>query len=77
MATSPSKNAGPSHVTKKCHECYTYVPLDAEECPYCKVRLGKVTRSGMARRITDWKAYIAFAIALLFFLVFCRYAFFD
>jgi uncharacterized paraquat-inducible protein A len=77
MAKSSSKDGGPPHVTKKCHECYTYVPLDAEECPYCKVRLGNVTRHGMARRITDWKAYIAFAIALLFFLVFCRYAFFD
>ena len=77
MAKTSSTDDGPGHVTKKCHECYAYVPLDADVCPYCKARLGKVARHGMAERMTDWKAYIAFAIALLIFLIFCRYAFFD
>ena len=77
MVKPSQTNDGTGHVTKKCHECYTYVPLDAEFCPYCKARLGKVTRHGMAERITDWKAYVGFAIALIIFLIFCRYAFFD
>ena len=77
MAKPSSTDDGPKYVTKKCHGCYVYVPLDAEVCPYCKARLGTVSRHGMAKRVTDWKAYVAFAIALLFFLVFCRYAFFD
>lgn len=77
MAKPSSTDDGPKYVTKKCHGCYVYVPLDAEVCPYCKARLGTVSKHGMAKHVTDWKAYVAFAIALLFFLVFCRYAFFD
>ena len=77
MAKPSQTGDGTGHVTKKCHECYVYVPLDAEVCPFCKARLGKVTRHGIAERITDWKAYIGFAIALIIFLIFCRYAFFD
>ncbi len=77
MAKPESTDDGPQYVAKKCHGCYTYVPLDAEICPSCKARLGKLGKHGFAERVTDWKAYIAFFVALLFFLVFCRYAFFD
>lgn len=67
---------GPGYVTKKCHGCYTYVPLDAEICPSCKIRLGKVGPHGMAKKVTDWKAYLAFLVAFAAFLIFCLYAFF-
>ncbi len=77
MAKPVPTDDGPQYVAKKCHECYTYVPLDAEICPSCKARLGKLGKHGFAERVTDWKAYIAFFVALLFFLIFCRYAFFD
>lgn len=70
------RNEGPAYVSKKCHSCYAYVPLDADICPSCKVRLGKVGSHGMAEKITDWKAYISFFIALLALLIFCKYAFF-
>jgi len=66
----------PGYVSKKCHGCYTYVPLDAEICPSCKVRLGKISRHGMAKKVTDWKAYAAFFLAFAAFLIFCLYAFF-
>ena len=71
-----SGKEGPGFVSKKCHGCYTYVPLDAQICPSCKVRLGKVGAHGMAEKATDWKAYIAFFVAFVAFLVFCKYAFF-
>ena len=71
-----SGDEGPVYTSKKCHSCYTYVPLDAQICPSCKVRLGKVDYHGMAAKVTDWKAYLAFFVAFLAFLVFCRYAFF-
>ncbi len=72
----PTGPKGIGYVSKKCHGCYIYVPLDAEVCPSCKVRLGKVGEHGMAEKVTDWKAYVAFIAAFLAFLVFCRYAFF-
>ena len=67
---------GPGYVSKKCHGCYTYVPLDADICPSCKVRLGKVGSHGMAQKVTDWKAFLAFLVAFAAFLIFCLYAFF-
>jgi len=72
---APDKDE-PGHVSKKCHGCYTYVPIDAQICPSCKVRLGKVNRHGMAKPVTDWKAYVAFILAFAAFVIFCLYAFF-
>lgn len=72
----PFDNEGPGYVTKKCHGCYTYVPLDAEICPSCKVRLGKVGPHGMAQKVTDWKALAAFLVAFAALVTFCVYAFF-
>jgi RNA polymerase subunit RPABC4/transcription elongation factor Spt4 len=71
-----SDKEGPGYVSKKCHACYTYVPLEADVCPSCKVRLGKVGRHGMALKVTDWKSYIAFLVAFAAFVIFCIYAFF-
>ena len=65
------------YVSKKCHSCYEYVPLEAERCPMCKVRLGKVGDHGMAEKVTDWQAYLRFAVALIALLIFCKYAFFK
>lgn len=72
----PTDTDGPMYVSKKCHSCYAYVPLDAEICPSCKVRLGRVGPHGMAKKVVDWKAYFAFLVALAAFLIFCMYAFF-
>jgi hypothetical protein len=64
------------YISKKCHSCYEYVPLEADVCPSCKARLGKVGAHGMAEKVTDWHAYFKFAVALIVFLIFLRYAFF-
>lgn len=71
-----SGKEGPAYVSKKCHGCYTYVPLDATICPSCKIRLGKVGSHGMANKVIDWKGYLAFLVALAAFVIFCIYAFF-
>jgi RNA polymerase subunit RPABC4/transcription elongation factor Spt4 len=71
-----SHKEGRGYVSKKCHACYTYVPLDANICPSCKVRLGKVGAHGMAQKVTDWKSIIAFLVAFAVFVIFCIYAFF-
>ena len=77
MARPPrNDDSGPGYVSKKCHSCYTYVPLDATVCPYCKVRLGDIGQHGMAEKVTDWKAFFAFLVAFAAFVIFCVYAFF-
>jgi len=76
MDKSTSTDYDPKHASKKCPECYTYIPIDAQMCPSCKTRVGKVTRSGMAARRTNWKANIICIIAFIVFAAFIKYAFF-
>ena len=52
-----------SHITKKCPQCFTYMPLDALKCPYCKTRVGGVDKHGMATKSTDWGSYLACILA--------------
>jgi hypothetical protein len=52
------------------------VPIEADVCPECKARLGKVGHHGMANKLTDFKAYIAFIVAFAAFVIFMIYAFF-
>jgi RNA polymerase subunit RPABC4/transcription elongation factor Spt4 len=46
------------YTTKKCYECFTHVRLDAEVCPSCKSKLGKINAIGLAEKPTNWTAYI-------------------
>jgi RNA polymerase subunit RPABC4/transcription elongation factor Spt4 len=64
------------YASKKCPECYEYIPLDAKVCPYCKIRLGKVTEHGMAERLTNWKAYILCAVLWIILALYIKWAFF-
>lgn len=65
-----------AQASKKCPECYTYVPLDAKICPSCKAAIGQIKDHGMAEKPTNWKAYIICAIAWLVFLLYVKWAFF-
>lgn len=65
---------GPS---KKCPECYEFMPLGAKICPSCKTRVGDIDSTGMAKRAVDWKAYGIAFIAILIFAFYIRWAFFD
>lgn len=64
------------YVSKKCPECYEYVPLEAKVCPSCKARLGKVGEHGMAERLTNWKAYIICIALWLILAIYVKWAFF-
>ena len=70
------QNVDATYSTKKCPECYTYVPLRTDQCPSCKSRLGGVEKHGMAKRPTDWKSYIVAFIAWLTLGVYIWWAFF-
>lgn len=76
MAKPEPKPSGPGYASKKCPECYTYIPLNAEVCPSCKTRIGKIGKHGMAERVTNWKAYIICILAWLVFFIYIKWAFF-
>lgn len=57
MASKNNKTAT-KFTTKKCYECFTHVKLNAEVCPSCKSKLGEVNEIGLAKKPTNWKAYI-------------------
>jgi ribosomal protein L40E len=62
-------------VSKKCPECYGYMPLEADRCPSCKTRVGPIGSHGMAQRRTNWRAYIIALIAWILFAVYIKWAF--
>lgn len=76
MGKKPSVRSNGMHVTKKCPECYEYVPLTAKVCPSCKTRLGDVNEHGMADRLINWRAYIVCAILWIILVVYLKWAFF-
>jgi len=57
-------------ITKKCPECLTHLPLETEICTSCKKKVGEVDKNGIAKRPTDWMAYIICFGSLL---VLCLY----
>jgi hypothetical protein len=76
MDKSASVESGPGYPTKKCPECYEYVPLASQVCSHCNNRLGKVGRHGMAERPTNWKSYAIAAGLWIIFALYIKWAFF-
>ena len=54
-----------------------YMSLNVEECPFCKTRVGKINKHGMASRKTDWKGYATAIAAWLVFGIYVWWAFFK
>jgi phage FluMu protein Com len=50
------------YVSKKCPECLTPMPLNANRCTACNQRLGEINKIGIAKRPVDWLSYV-YAIA--------------
>lgn len=76
MAKQSSAGKDSLYASKKCHECYEYVPLDAKVCPFCKAKLGKIGDHGMAEKLTDWKGYIICIVLWVILVVYVKWAFF-
>jgi len=66
-----------SHITKKCPQCFTYIPLDATICPSCKAKVGGVDKHGMASKGTDWGSYLICILAWLTLAIYVWFAFFK
>jgi hypothetical protein len=65
-----------NHMTKKCPECFAYLPLPATVCTSCGKRVGPVDRLGHARKPPNIKGYLAAAVAILAFVAFVYWGFF-
>ncbi len=65
-----------AHMTKKCPECFTYLPLDAKVCTSCGKSVGPVSRVGLAEKPPNLKGYAMAAIAILAFVIFVWWGFF-
>jgi hypothetical protein len=74
-STHRSKSAN-EHTTKKCPNCYTYLPLSARVCTSCHSRVGNVDKLGFAQKPVDWKAYLLAVVTMTAFAVFIWWAFF-
>ncbi len=64
------------YLTKKCPQCYTYLPLHAQECTACKAKVGEVDKLGFAEKPFDWLAYLLATASIAGFVIFVWWAFF-
>lgn len=65
------------HMTKKCPECFTYLPLNAKVCHSCGKSVGPVTKLGLAQKPLNVKGYFMAGIAILAFVIFVWWGFFT
>lgn len=74
-------NGGPkrphSYSTKKCQECFAYLPLRATVCEQCGKTVGEVDKIGFATKPFDWWGYIVAIIAIAVFCGFMWWGFFK
>ncbi len=64
------------YLTKKCPQCYTYLPLHAQVCTACKAKVGEVDKLGFADKPFDWLGYLLAAVSIAVFVIFMWWAFF-
>lgn len=76
MAKPSPSTIKPNYPTKKCPECYSYIPLNTRVCPACKTRLGDLGKHGMAERLINWKSYIICIVLWVIFAAYVKWAFF-
>jgi hypothetical protein len=63
------------HMTKKCPECFTYLPLKATHCDNCGKRVGEVDKLGFAAKPFDWRGYFFAFAAIAGFVAFIWWGF--
>ena len=73
---SSSKRSSSQHLTKKCPECYTYLPLSAQVCNSCNAKVGPVDKLGFAEKPFDWRGYLLAILSIVGFAIFVWWGFF-
>ncbi len=69
-------NAPRSTKTKLCPYCAVPLRLDAEACFFCKRKVRKVSRYGIAKKPVNYWSYISCASTWTGFYLYMRWAFF-
>lgn len=72
-----TKKKDSAYLTKKCPQCYTYLPLQAQECTACKAKVGEVDKLGFAEKPFDWQGYLIAILTIAGFATFMWWAFFQ
>ena len=62
--------------TKKCPECFAYLPSNATVCDSCKTKVGAADERGIAKKPTDWKSYFMAILGFVALGIFIWYSFF-
>lgn len=52
------------YVSKKCHQCLTYMKLEETKCPSCGAKVGPVDEFGIGKKYTNYWSYISAIIAI-------------
>jgi hypothetical protein len=65
------------HMTKKCPECFAYLPLSVKVCTSCGKPVGPVSKTGLAEKLPNVKGYLVAAAAILAFIIFVWWGFFT
>jgi hypothetical protein len=73
---SYSKSKDSDHLTKKCPECYAYLPLHAKVCTACQAKVGEVDKIGFAEKPVNWWGYLIAAASVIGFAIYMWWAFF-
>ena len=63
--------------TKKCPECYSYLPVESNKCDVCETQLSKSLIGGLAKRSINWMAYIHCTLAWICLGIFVWWSFFQ
>ena len=74
---SYSRPGSSGFVSKKCPECFTYLPLNTKKCPECNTKLGEVNKLGFATRPFDWSGYLIAILSIIGVVVFVWWGFFK
>jgi ribosomal protein L40E len=75
--SSDQRSRSKDFETKKCPECYAYLPGEAVRCNVCGTRVGKRGKTGMAIKPINWKAYTICLFAWVAFGLYVWWAFFK
>jgi hypothetical protein len=63
--------------TKKCPECHTYLLNDAKECDFCKTKLRKADKGGIAQKTINWMSYFHCLLSWIILVLFVWWSFFP
>jgi len=72
----PGRPDGPLP-TKRCPDCFTYIPITVNQCPSCDLKIGGIDKHGFAKKPIRWKDYFLSLLSIAILGLFIWWAFFE